>query len=206
MLASFFGPRYPRFEVPSAQAKPRRRFLIFMNDVNLVQKLATSAIRRVRAGGSVLSLVIASGLLLSTGCSSSSSKKSENPRFASVEILKNTPGQIDEMVVQVFRAHGYETDRKKWPHSVFEKKASRFSVLEYGTWGDDTPLTDRVRVSILPVGDETFMLQCQAFMVKDRGMALEEEVKLGHRASKPYQELLDEVAHRLNPGGPSSTP
>lgn len=162
--------------------------------------------RHGRACGTVLALMIAFGLLFATGCSSSSDKKAENHRFASVEILRNTPRQIDDMVVQVFRAHGYETDRKKWPHSVFEKKANKFNTLEYGTWDDDTPLYERVRVSILPVSDETFMLQCQAFMVTDRGMALEEEHKLSPRKSKPYQELLDEVAHRLNPGAPSATP
>lgn len=177
-----------------------------MNDVNSVQLLATSVLRRVWVFGVIPLVLIASGVLFSTGCSSDSDKKSANTRFASVEIFRNTPRQIDDMVVQVFRAHGYETERKKWPHSVFEKKASKFDAFEFGTWDDDIPLYERIRVSILPVGDETFRLDCQAFMVKDRGMALEEEVKVSHRKNKPYQELLEEVAHRLNPGRPSATP
>jgi len=131
------------------------------------------------------------------GCQSAG--KSSGTRFAWVEIQGNTPGQINGMVVDVFGSHGYETVQNGSTNLVFEKKASSWSNFTYGNWGDEASLTIRVKTNIVPVGEQAFMLECQAFMVRDRGRSTEEEIKLNKKQS--YQEILDEVAKRLRPPG-----
>ncbi len=101
--------------------------------------------------------------------------------------------------MQTFGAHDYDAVPAGWNMLVFEKKATGWNKLAYGNWVDDIPLYLRVKASILPAGEETFRLECQAFMVRDRGSATEEDIKLGKSRSRPYQEILEEVAARLRP-------
>jgi len=69
--------------------------------------------------------------------------------------------------------------------------------IAYGNWLGDIPVWVRVKASIISAGEMTYRLQCQAFMVRDKGTGAEEEVALGalHRGS--YQKLMDKVAQRL---------
>ena len=103
------------------------------------------------------------------------------------------------MVMDVFRTHGYETVQSGSTNLVFEKKASAWSNFTYGNWGDEAALTLRVKTDIVAVGEQAFMLECQAFMVRDRGRSTEEEIKLSNVKRHSYQEILDEVAKRLRP-------
>ena len=82
---------------------------------------------------------------------------------------------------------------------VFEKKASSLSNFTYGNWGDEAALTLRVKTNIVPVGEQAFMLECQAFIVRDSGRSTEEEIKLRNMKRHSYQEILGEVAKRLRP-------
>ena len=103
------------------------------------------------------------------------------------------------MVMDVFRNHGYETVQSGATNLVFEKKASTWNNFTYGNWGDEASLTIRVKTNIVPVGEQAFMLECQAFIVRDRGRSTEEETKLSNMKRHSYQEILDEVAKRLQP-------
>lgn len=145
--------------------------------------------------------LISTAVLVCAGCKSSSEPASA--RFASVVIHGNTPGQIGTTVLQTFVAHGYIAASAEPSNLVFEKKAKGLSNITYGNWGDDTPLYVRVKLRIVPVGEEeTFRIECQAYMVRDRGSSTEEEIRFSNLRSHPFQEMLDEVATRLRPKNP----
>ena len=80
---------------------------------------------------------------------------------------------------------------------VFEKKGSSMDNFAYGNWMD-TAVWERIKIAVDAIGDQTFRLECQAYMLRDRGATLEEEVKLGGMHSLKYQKLLDQVAVRLH--------
>jgi len=69
--------------------------------------------------------------------------------------------------------------------------------IAYGNWLGDIPVWVRVKGSVVPLGEMTYRLQCQAYMVRDRGTGAEEEVALSHLHKGSYQKLLDKVAQRL---------
>ena len=141
--------------------------------------------------------LVVAGFLFACGCQSGG--KTSGSRFAWVEIQGNTPGQINAMAIDIFRAHGYQALRTGATTLAFEKKATSFSNFTYGNWGDETSLIIRVKTSLVAVGDQSFMLQCQAYMVRDPGGSTEEELKMSNLKRHTFQELLDEVARSLKP-------
>ena len=141
------------------------------------------------------SFAVCVGVALLTGCHST--EPPGGSHFASVEIRGNTPGQISEAAAEVFQAEGYEVAKGGPTHMVFERKASGMNNFAYGNWLD-TPVWERVKASVEPVSEATFRLQCQAYLLRDRGGTTEEEIKLSGMRSNTYQKLLDKVAKRLN--------
>ncbi|HWH71456.1 MAG TPA: hypothetical protein VNT26_18920, partial [Candidatus Sulfotelmatobacter sp.] len=137
------------------------------------------------------------------GCKSSSPVVDTHAAapFAAVEIRGNTPGQISKMAEAVFREHGYLVIRADLTSLVFEKKGSKLSNFAYGNWMSDSSVWVRVKASIVPVAEAEYRLQCTAYDVQDRGVAIEEESKMSHLRSRPYQQLLEEVARRLKGEG-----
>lgn len=131
-----------------------------------------------------------------TGCSSTGKRAAVG--FASVEIQGNTPGQIHDAAVEVFQKSGFQVANQGFDTMVFEKQGTKWGNFAYGDW--DSPVWVRVKASIIPVSDAVFRLQCDAFMIRDRGGATEEQVACFR--SRPYQKLMDEVAERLR--GPST--
>ncbi len=116
---------------------------------------------------------------------------------AAVQIRGNTPGQLTQAATEVFQQHGYIRGSKRVGPLVFEKPGSKFSNLAYGNWMGESPIWIRVKLSIVPSGEQQYTLQCQAFHVRDKGGATEEELKIGKMGNGPYQKLLDEIASRF---------
>jgi len=135
--------------------------------------------------------------LFFAGCASSG--KPASARFASVVIHGNTPGQIGNVAIEVFRVNGYEAVQTGLTSLVFEKEAKGLSNFTYGNWANETPLFSRVRVRIVPVDEGTFRIECQAYMVRDRRSSIEEEIKLSSLKRHPFQAMMDKVAQRLRP-------
>lgn len=129
------------------------------------------------------------------GCQSAD--KMVSASFASVVISGNTPGQIRDAVVEIFRENGYKAAQTDPAGLIFEKEGSRMNNFAYGSWLGGTPVWFRVKAAIVPVGEMTFRLHCKAYMVQDKGGATEEEVELSRYRSGPYQKLLNEVAKHL---------
>ncbi len=155
--------------------------------------LAVIAARSVR-GAVLLSALL---VLFGAGCGAT---KPASASFASVIIRGQEPEVISKTAVAVFQEDGYKAG-SAGGQLVFEKEASRMTNIAYegvigSHYGAQTLV--RVKVSLVDLGAGAYRLQCQAFIVKDAGDAFfAEEQKLANVRSRPYQNLLDEVASRL---------
>jgi hypothetical protein len=132
------------------------------------------------------------------GCHSTGQPASS---FASTTISGNTPGQIRNAAMAVFREDGYRASQLDPGAMIFEKEGTKMNEIAYGNWLGDIPVWVRVKASVVSYGEMTYRLQCQAFMVRDRGTGAEEELALSGLHRGPYQKLLDKVAQRLAQGG-----
>jgi hypothetical protein len=139
-------------------------------------------------------LLIAAGAGL-TGCSSLD--KSGAGAFASVQISGHTREQVRGAVLLEFEQDGYAPADMKRDEMVFEKEGTRWDEVAYGGWLDKN-IWVRVSVSLVPLSDGAYRLQCQAFKVRDKGAPTQEDpVPLRKNKNKPYQAVLDKVAARL---------
>lgn len=136
-------------------------------------------------------------LLFITGCGAT---KPASASFASVIISGQEPEAITKTTVAVFQEDGYAASAADG-QLIFDKEASRMTNVAYeglvgSHYGAQTLV--RVKVSLVDLGAGAHRLQCQAYVVKDAGDAFfAEEQKLANVRSRPYQNLLDEVASRL---------
>jgi hypothetical protein len=103
------------------------------------------------------------------------------------------------MAIEVFAGDGYKMAKSDLMSPVFEKEGSKMNNFSYGSWLGDTPVYVRVKTRIVPLAEMSYRLGCKAYMVRDIGSTLEEEIALSGLRSGPYQKLLDQVASRLNP-------
>jgi hypothetical protein len=135
--------------------------------------------------------------LAGSGCQSTGDKSAGH--FAAVEIRGNTPGQIGAMTGTVFQEHGFKETEPGFDRLVFEKPGSKMNNLAYGGWMGETPVWVRVKVSVVPIAEASFRLQCRAYLVQDKGSPIEEEKRIGNMHRGQYQKMLEEVAGRLKP-------
>jgi len=133
--------------------------------------------------------------LLAAGCKTND--KPESARFASVEIRGHSPQDIRATTVDVFREHGYKLASGSLSELVFEREGSTMNNLAYGNWMG-TGITARAKISFVPVTDDLYRVECHAFLVRNKGEVLEEEITIKHVHSGPYQKMLDEAAKRLH--------
>jgi hypothetical protein len=139
---------------------------------------------------------------LSPGCSSI--EKPASARFASIEIQDQPHERVRDVTAEVFRDHGYLVTRNGWADLIFEREGSTMNNLAYGNWMGGRVWV-RVKAAISDLSARNCRLQCEAFILRNRGEALEEEIRITKVHSRPYQDLLDEVAKRLG-GSTTSTP
>ncbi len=143
-------------------------------------------------------LAVCFAALATPGCRSAATQ--DPVRFASVEIPGQTHERVRDVAAEVFRDHGYLVTRNGWDGLVFEREGSAMNNLAYGNWMGGRVWV-RVKATIFDVSGRQCRLQCEAFILRNRGEALEEEIRIRKVHNRAYQELLDEVARRL--GGPT---
>ena len=81
---------------------------------------------------------------------------------------------------------------------MFEELASKTTNLIYGNWlGGRVWSRVKVTPSILSATIPS-RIECHAFLVENKGEVLEEEKPVGKMHRKPFQQMMDEVAKRLN--------
>jgi hypothetical protein len=146
------------------------------------------------AGLALTSLAV----LLSPGCGTG---KPASASFASVEIEGKTPEEICRTAGTVFQEDGYMIGSLNPKEMVFQKEASRSQSLAYGGVADTyygSTTVVRVRASVVDLGGGKQRLQCKAFMVrKANDSFFQDESAILNIRSRPYQNLLDKVAKRL---------
>ena len=134
-----------------------------------------------------------------SGCGNLSGPGSAS--FASVMISNHTPAEIAAAATQVFAEDGYAGGATGGGQLVFQKEASRgTSMARDGIAATQAGARslNRVRAEIVPLGNGTHRLQCQAYMVTGAGDSFfEDEVRLANLRSGPYRSLLNRVADRL---------
>jgi hypothetical protein len=139
---------------------------------------------------------LVAAVLTFAGCKSSDTPYSSS--FASVEIKDKQPKQIRDAILAVFKGDGYTLAGTTSEYLVFEEEGSRMDKIAYGNWVGETPVYVRVKVSMVSMAEEnTWRLSCNAYMVRNKGDMLVDEVKLPNRKSRPFQNLLNKVADRL---------
>jgi hypothetical protein len=143
------------------------------------------------------SILIASASMAFVACKSLD--KPASASFASVRIQGHTPEQIRAATVVVFEQDGYAATDIRHAEMIFEKEGSRWDQIAYGSWVNDAPVWLRVKASVVPLTGESYRLQCQAYMVRNKGDPLaEDQVRMRNNHSKPYQQLLDKVLGQVN--------
>lgn len=155
-----------------------------------------SSILRISLFSGVTCLAL---LLSGAGCGSLGGAASGT--FASVIIENHSLEEIIGATAKVFGAEGYMDGPSRAGQLVFQKDASRATTFSqeglYATQSGARTM-NRVRVEIVPLsGGSACRLQCQAYIVRDAGALLEDEVRLTSLRSGPYQSLLNKVKKQL---------
>ena len=136
--------------------------------------------------------------LAGVGCGSLGGPASAS--FASVTIENHSLAEIASATAKVFAADGYTGGMSGGSNMVFQKGASRATTLSREGLVDthyDAQTVNRVKVEIVAVGESGYRLQCKAYVVRDAGDLLEDEVPLANIRSLPYQSLLNQVKKEL---------
>jgi hypothetical protein len=172
---------------------PNRHFAI-MSTLLDQPRQATPRCLKPQSAAALL-LPLAACLLAAFGAGCRSTDRTDPARFAAVVIRGNTPGQIRNMTLEVFKEHDFSITVPTAATMVFEKKGTKWNTVAYGDWTGSVWV--RAEVSLVPVGETAFRLQCWACLVQDRGTPTEEEIKMGHPSRRPFQDMLAQVAQRL---------
>ena len=136
-----------------------------------------------------------------TGCRSAATQ--EPLRFASVVIHGQPHERVRDTTALVFLEHGYRVAKNGWADLVFEREGSAMNNIAYGTLMAGHVWV-RVKASIVDGLPGTCRLDCEAFVLRNRGEALEEETRITKLHNRQYQDILNEVAKRL--GGKTAGP
>lgn len=148
--------------------------------------------------GNALCLTVAMSLVVlgGWGCQSLTAPASES--FASVKIGGHTRQEVTAATIKVFEKNGYET-AGAGPDIVFEREGSKWDQIAFGDNVGGGTVINRVRAQVVDLGGGVCRVQCLAYVVRDPGSMVEDEVRLRARRSGPYREMLDEVVRGLTP-------
>jgi len=149
-------------------------------------------LRTIGVSASLLALTC--GLMTMVGCGAT---KPASASFASVVINGHSLVEIRNAAGEVFSADGYSVMVRD-NEMKFEKEGSRAKQLAYEGLAGGGPVIIRVRARIVQLSQNSYRLECKAFIVKSPGdPTFEEVITLQNIRSAPYQELLDKVAKKL---------
>jgi hypothetical protein len=149
---------------------------------------------RRRLDAAAIMAVIGLAVLLAAGCKTND--KPESAQFASVDIRGRPVDLIRSATADVFHEHGYKAESESLATLVFDKEGSAMNNLAYGNWMG-TPVGTRVRLNFVPIGEYSFRIECHAFIVRNKGEVLEDEITINGIHRGQYQKMLDEIAKRL---------
>ncbi|HAV60819.1 MAG TPA: hypothetical protein DCY13_00445 [Verrucomicrobiales bacterium] len=133
-------------------------------------------------------------IALAAGCATSDSGFGSR---TAVVVNNRTPKEIMDTTLAVFREKEFEVKSSTKREVVFEKKGSTWQDVTWGGWYGDG-VWERADIRIIDYGGGAYMIEAKVRLVRDRSEEFfEDSQRLGRRARKPYQELLNEVKARL---------
>jgi hypothetical protein len=139
-------------------------------------------------------LALTAGLSALVGCGAT---KPASASFASVVIQNHSMEEIRYATGEVFTADGYRVMVHE-NQLKCEKEGSRATELAYEGLAGGGAVDVRVLASIVQLSETSHRLQCNAYIVRNPGDPVFEDVsKLMNIRSGPYQKLLDQVADKL---------
>ena len=136
--------------------------------------------------------------LATTGCKTT--QIPETNRAAAVLIKNQSADAIDAATKAVFARHAYKPAKAEGEELVFQKPGTAMNAFVYGDWLSGGPIWERIRVYQRPLEPAEVVLEADLYMVQEpEDPFFQKERKLkGHRSK--LQELLGEIAKRLEPG------
>jgi len=140
----------------------------------------------------VLSALAAS--LFLAGCLVTPVSQSGGP--GSVTVAQTTPDAIIAAAVAIFPNYGYSPSSTDYPNSTsFEKPAGGFANAAWGGFNAKTFI--RVKVVIIPAGNDTYVLRPQVYAVRDGGMeGFTDKQRLSVLWSSEFRPILEQVKAR----------
>jgi len=156
----------------------------------------------IRCGISALTIpVLLAAAVLLAGCRTGPPSAPDG-HLASLVVSGCSEADILRAMQVVFPAHGYQhvSDMN------FDKKGSVLQTALYGGWSDDG-VWIRLRASVDPKPDGTFVMGCDAFRVTGHNQGVMEEEKpatYGYRDE--CRRILQEVQSRLASGSTPTAP
>jgi hypothetical protein len=134
--------------------------------------------------------------LLALACAIAGCKTADTAHdgsLASVVINGHTAAEVRQTTIEVFGWNGY----KQGPDLTFEKKGTKWDVVNYGGWIADS-VWIKVRVQITSRGELWQVLGCDAYIVENRGEGfLQDERKLKYSKADECKKILDQIQRRL---------
>lgn len=142
------------------------------------------------------SLVVAAGLAaFSAGCQTPRGALSEALAYVTIE--HHSVAEIEAAARTVFQKEGFVERAKVGNELRFEKRANKMSDLAYGGWYDSA-VRLRVVVRTRPLNPETFVLDCDAYRVRNaENEFVEDAAKLSRSHHSKYRKLLEQVKAAL---------
>ncbi len=151
---------------------------------------------RTLTSGAIMRSLLALCLLALAASACKSTDKPDSAQFASVEIRGHSAQEIRGTTAIVFQEQGYKASSGNYSTLVFERPGSTMNNLAYGNWMGGGIAT-RVKLNIVNVTGDLFRIDAHAFLVRNKGEVLEEEVTISKMHRKPYQKMMDEIGKRL---------
>lgn len=143
---------------------------------------------------------LALALIGSVGVGCKTADTADSGDQASVLISGHSEDEIRQAAATVFIGNQFQAAPSAVRELVFERKASHSSNFLYGGWlGADEGLWERVKLTFLPKGDDTFVVGLNAYLVAYHGQGFFEEEKKRSRVHRSsYGKLLQAIQEKLN--------
>lgn len=152
----------------------------------------------MRNGNRLAGLVVALSLVMLGGWGCQSLTAPSSASFASVKISGQGIEQVQTATIKVFENEGYTTELSP-DGLLFEREGSQWEEIAWGSNVGDGQVINRVKAQVVELGGGVCRLQCAAYVVRDAGTGVEDEVKLRRPRRGYYQGLLDQVVQKLTP-------
>ena len=134
------------------------------------------------------------GALVCVSCQSTTTL--EPNRAAAVVIGNHSKEDINAAIKMVFEGQGYESVRDEANEQIFQKKGSFMNSFKYGDWYSGA-VWERIKVHQRENEPGRTVIDCDVYMVQEHDDPLFQSERKMTGRKRRCQELLNEVAKRL---------